>query len=718
MTNSQYILETAIYMPSIIGLVVIAIMTFSASDKKRENLFFGITSILISLWLLLQYSAQIMGKTSGALLLIRLTIAISVWVAIFGSAFVYKYYGDHVKNRFWLIHGALGGLFSFLSLTDRVIVDAWGDISGVVIKEASYLYYVIILYVLLIFIFPVARLLASTLKSKDLKTRSKNLSLVFGISQGIVFSIIGSVFFGESATAQFLITYSMLLMCVIIFFSIIKYGLFDIKLAAVRTAGYLLTVAVMAIFYVVSAYSLSLLFFKENVTTGVSSSPINVALALVLALIFQPIKNFFDKLTNNIFYRGEYEQDKFVRQFGKILSYDTDLKLLLNKVSLHIAENLKAEQVFFYVKDRGIYGKYSPVQSKFTDRDFVTLIEFSKRNQYSSSTEVIMTGQIKNIQLGRMINKYKVKIILPLKLQSETIGFLLVGEHKSRGYSIRDLKTLDSISNELTIAVQNSLSVEEVRDLNENLQRKVNQATKELLVKNRQLKKLDEAKDEFMSIASHQLRTPLTSIKGYLDMVLDGDLGEVKPKQKTVLSEAFMSSERMVQLINDFLNVSRLQTGKFVIEKRESNLPKILKEEIRLLSVVAKQREIKLKTKITDNLPMLNIDADKLRQVMINMIDNAIYYSKEGMTVMIELGKVDGQVVFRVIDTGIGVPEIDQAELFTKFFRASNARKKRPDGTGVGLFLARKVIVAHGGDVIFKSVEDKGSTFGFTLPIN
>ena len=501
-------------------------------------------------------------------------------------------------------------------------------------------------------------------------------------------------------------------------YAILKYGLFDIKLAAVRTAGYLLTVAVMAIFYVVSAYSLSLLFFKENVTTGVSSSPINVALALVLALIFQPIKNFFDKLTNNIFYRGEYEQDKFVRQFGKILSYDTDLKLLLNKVSLHIAENLKAEQVFFYVKDRGIYGKYSPVQSKFTDRDFVTLIEFSKRNQYSSSTEVIMTGQIKNIQLGRMINKYKVKIILPLKLQSETIGFLFVGEHKSRGYSIRDLKTLDSISNELTIAVQNSLSVEEVRDLNENLQRKVNQATKELLVKNRQLKKLDEAKDEFMSIASHQLRTPLTSIKGYLDMVLDGDLGEVKPKQKTVLSEAFMSSERMVQLINDFLNVSRLQTGKFVIEKRESNLPKILKEEIRLLSVVAKQREIKLKTKITDNLPMLNIDADKLRQVMINMIDNAIYYSKEGMTVMIELGKVDGQVVFRVIDTGIGVPEIDQGELFTKFFRASNARKKRPDGTGVGLFLARKVIVAHGGDVIFKSVEDKGSTFGFTLPIN
>lgn len=501
-------------------------------------------------------------------------------------------------------------------------------------------------------------------------------------------------------------------------YAILKYGLFDIKLAAVRTAGYLLTVAVMAIFYVMSAYSLSLLFFKENVTTGVSSSPINVALALALALIFQPIKNFFDKLTNNIFYRGEYEQDKFIRQFGKILSYDTDLKLLLNKVSLHIAENLKAEQVFFYVKDRGIYGKYSPAHPKFTDHDIKSLINYSTHIQISSGSEVIMANHIKNVHLGRLINKQKIKIILPLKLQSEIIGFLFVGEHLSRGFSIRDVKTLDSIANELTIAVQNSLSVEEVRDLNENLQRKVNQATKELLVKNRQLKKLDEAKDEFMSIASHQLRTPLTSIKGYLDMVLDGDLGEVKPKQKTVLSEAFMSSERMVQLINDFLNVSRLQTGKFVIEKRKSDLAKILREEIRLLSVVAKQRQIKFKTKITDNLPTLNIDADKLRQVMINMIDNAIYYSREDMTVTIELGKIDGQVVFRVIDTGIGVPEIDQSELFTKFFRASNARKKRPDGTGVGLFLARKVILAHGGEVIFKSIENKGSTFGFSLPIN
>lgn len=717
MTASQYILETVIYIPSIIGLIVIAIMTFSANEKKRGNVFFGITSLILSLWLLLQFVAQILGKTSGALLLIRFSIALSVWIAIFGSAFLRKYSGIRTKRGVWIAQFILGSAFSLLCLTDLVIIAGWGDVTGIVIKEATSLYYIVIVFIFLMFAVPIARLLISTLKVKDIRNRSKNISLIFGISQAIVLAIVGSLFFGESSTAQFLITYSMLFMCLIIFFSIIKYGLFDIKLAAVRTAGYLLTVAVMAIFYVMSAYSLSLLFFKENVTTGVSSSPINVALALALALIFQPIKNFFDKLTNNIFYRGEYEQDKFIRQFGKILSYDTDLKLLLNKVSLHIAENLKAEQVFFYVKDRGIYGKYSPAHPKFTDHDIESLIDYSTHIQISSGSEVIMANHIKNVHLGRLINKQKIKIILPLKLQSETIGFLFVGEHKSRGYSIRDLKTLDSISNELTIAVQNSLSVEEVRDLNENLQRKVNQATKELLVKNRQLKKLDEAKDEFMSIASHQLRTPLTSIKGYLDMVLDGDLGEVKPKQKTVLSEAFMSSERMVQLINDFLNVSRLQTGKFVIEKRESNLPKILKEEIRLLSVVAKQREIKLKTKITDNLPMLNIDADKLRQVMINMIDNAIYYSKGGMTVMIELGKVDGQVVFRVIDTGIGVPEIDQAELFTKFFRASNARKKRPDGTGVGLFLARKVIVAHGGDVIFKSVEDKGSTFGFTLPI-
>lgn len=233
---------------------------------------------------------------------------------------------------------------------------------------------------------------------------------------------------------------------------------------------------------------------------------------------------------------------------------------------------------------------------------------------------------------------------------------------------------------------------------------------------NRQLQKLDKTKNEFISMASHQLRTPLTSIKGYLDMIIEGDLGKVSPTQKAVLQEAFASSERMVQLLNDFLSVSRLQTGKFIIDKKKSDISQIAREEISLLNVVAVQRSIKLKVDVAKDIPMIMIDADKIRQVILNMIDNAIYYSKPNTEVQISLSKKGEDIEFTVKDSGIGVPKAERADLFSKFFRASNARKKRPDGTGVGLFLAKKVILAHDGSIIFDSEEGVGSTFGFRIP--
>jgi signal transduction histidine kinase len=123
---------------------------------------------------------------------------------------------------------------------------------------------------------------------------------------------------------------------------------------------------------------------------------------------------------------------------------------------------------------------------------------------------------------------------------------------------------------------------------------------------------------------------------------------------------------------------------------------------------------LKLQYRVPSVFPILYIDEGKIRQVIMNFIDNAIYYSSEETAIKIELAVEGGEAVFKVKDTGIGVPKKEQSHLFTKFFRATNARKQRPDGTGVGLFLAKKVIVAHGGDIVF---EGEGSTFGFRLPI-
>jgi signal transduction histidine kinase len=253
--------------------------------------------------------------------------------------------------------------------------------------------------------------------------------------------------------------------------------------------------------------------------------------------------------------------------------------------------------------------------------------------------------------------------------------------------------------------------------MNADLREQVEAATKELRRANAKLQKLDETKDEFVSMASHQLRTPLTSIKGYLSMVLEGDAGKISKDQRMLLEQAFTSSERMVTLIGDFLNVSRLQNGKFMIDRTEADLSKIVSGEVRLIQEVAKARDIGIAYHMPSHFPLLYLDADKIRQVIMNFLDNAVYYSPEHTTISVRLYTSDGFAICEVIDHGIGVPSDAHEKLFSKFFRAENARVQRPDGTGIGLYLAKKIIDGHGGKIIFHTAEGEGSTFGFRLPI-
>lgn len=236
--------------------------------------------------------------------------------------------------------------------------------------------------------------------------------------------------------------------------------------------------------------------------------------------------------------------------------------------------------------------------------------------------------------------------------------------------------------------------------------------------KNKKLEEINQSKDDFLSIASHQLRTPLTSIKGYISIILDGDAGEINDLQHRFLTEAYDSSERMVRIISDFLNVSRLQTGKFEISKNKDDLVKIVKNELSTLQEMANTRDVKLE--FIHKIDKLEFEADfnKLRQVVMNMIDNAIYYSPANSKIEIVVDKDAENAIFMVSDQGIGVPKDQQDRLFSKFYRATNAKKKRPDGTGVGLYLANRVVEGHNGKMIFKSEEGKGSTFGFRIPFN
>ncbi len=551
-------------------------------------------------------------------------------------------------------------------------------------------------------------------KARKMHAKLVLAAFCFSSIAGLTFNLILPLMSESWHTTQFGPLATVILAATIVY-AIAKHGLFDVRLAVIRTVVYMLSLLTLAGIYYVLALTISELLLNDVALL----QPFNVVLALLLAFIFQPIKRFFDRLTKKLFYKDSYNSDDFFASLSRILTSVGDLRNLLERSAYEISTTLKSEQAFFFIQTSVDDGHYvcagTPRHKQLPVEDARSLI-----NARELAKEVVVADLLEDEDpVRRMMVSHQIALILPLVQKDSVLGYLCLGDHRTSGYTKRDIRVLSTIADELVIAIQNALSMHALKELNATLQQRIDEATSELRASNSQLQRLDEAKDEFISMASHQLRTPLTSVKGYISMILDGDVGKVADRQRHLLREAFMSSERMVRLINDFLNVSRLQTGKFIIDKRPADLSKIVSQELESLEISAASRNLKFAYKFTPKkFPILNIDQDKLRQVIMNFTDNAIFYSSEHTTIKINLSIDEKEALFTVKDTGIGVPKDEQARLFNKFFRASNARKQRPDGTGVGLFLAKKVIVAHGGEVVFESKENKGSVFGFRLSLD
>jgi signal transduction histidine kinase/MFS family permease len=499
-------------------------------------------------------------------------------------------------------------------------------------------------------------------------------------------------------------------------YGIIRHQLFDIRFIIARFVAYIMLLLVSGALYGFLGAGLS--FFIIGVQPSIAQILVSTAVVGFLVLFVEPLRKFFNHITRAIFYQDDYDTKDVLDAIATVLVHSTETKPLANGSLAILRKALKAEFITLILVDET--GKSARGKHISVGHNPESLSEVTPEHLHHHVGDVVSmdTAEVPSDRFHRDAQKAGVSVIIRLKTRSEIVGYCLFG-YKTTGsaYSPRDVDLVRIASDELAVAIQNTMRFEQIQGFNATLQQRIEDATKELRTSNEQLQKLDEAKDEFVSMASHQLRTPLTSVKGYISMVLEGDAGKITNVQRQLLSEAFTSSERMVHLINDFLNVSRLQTGKFMLESKAVDLSKVVAQEVDSLQTTAGARGLKLQYRAPSSFPVLYIDEGKIRQVIMNFIDNAIYYSSEETSIRIELATEGGDAVLKVHDTGIGVPKTEQSHLFTKFFRATNARKQRPDGTGVGLFLAKKVIVAHGGSILFESIEGEGSTFGFRLPV-
>jgi signal transduction histidine kinase len=231
-------------------------------------------------------------------------------------------------------------------------------------------------------------------------------------------------------------------------------------------------------------------------------------------------------------------------------------------------------------------------------------------------------------------------------------------------------------------------------------------------------KYIEQLKTEFVSLAAHQLRTPLSGIKWSLKMILDGDLGPLPQEQKDFLKKALMANERLIRLVNDLLDVTRIEEGRFLYKLEEKDIVKIVEDVFNSYLELAKEKSIDFELeKLKDNFPLVKVDEEKIKLAIQNLIENALIYTLPNGKVTVTIDLQNGNFFFKVKDTGIGIPKEVQDRIFTKFFRASNAAKIDTEGSGLGLFITKNIIESHGGKIWFESEEGKGTTFYFTIPV-
>lgn len=706
------------------GIVVLLLgfLVLSKDWHQRVLLWFQLFCVAVAMWAFGVAQFLITREPAAALVWANVyytsALAIGVVIQIFSTEWVEtKRSGRYLWPLvvLFLVYASCLIAKPHLILRDVYLV---GDTKGVGFNGLGYGLFSFVF--LALFVSAIFRMWAA-LRKFDALERSQTRLMVAGLASagsfGVLFNLI-LPWFGNYKLIWLGPLFSVLFVgC--IGYAIKRHQLFDIRLVVARSLGYILSLVALASIYGFIIFGVAKFGFGLHISVLLQA--VLSGGAALAALAFHGIKQWFDKLTNRLFYRDAYNPQELYTELNKVLVSSVDIHGLMTRTISILEATLRAEFMFIGLQqgpdNQRFFGKS---KMQFTREDIARIRQLTPRIHRTVIALDYITNP-KHYEVKKILKQNNVSVLVRLTQDvwhvGEGLGYIVLGPKKSGNpYSKQDLVTLNTVANELIIAIQNTLRFEEIQQFNDTLQARVNDATRKLRQSNQKLHSMDETKDEFISMASHQLRTPLTSVKGYLSMVLEGDAGKINPNQRKMLQQASISAQRMVYIIADLLNVSRLKTGKFIIEDMPVDLSQIVEDEINQLKEIAQSRSLELVYKKPTNFPLIRLDETKIRQVAMNFIDNAIYYTQTGGRIEVSLSETPKSIEYRVVDNGMGVPQDERHHLFTKFYRAKNAQSARPDGTGLGLFMAKKVVIAEGGAIIFTSREGQGSTFGFSFP--
>lgn len=703
---------TVILLVAIVGSLTLGLVVYLNNTKQTANRVFFMLAISIAIWTGFNLLTNLSPNDLMATWFARLTLAPALLITY--SMWLLSYFFPLRRKFPKIINVIILSLIIIcfpLTLTPYNIVESTPSGSTF---TTGIVYYVTTLFFISLLIYALINYLKMLRQSRG-NDQQRIIFIIIGFFAtamlGFFVAVILPIFgYNNLLPAVPVVT---LILLASFAYAILKHKLFDIRLVVARSFSYILSIGLIATVYGFIAFRLFDLLFANTSKTFQQS--IDIILAIVLAFTLAPLLRFFSKVSNKIFYRDQYDSQALINKIGRILASEIDLDKVSHKVIHELCVDMKI--------DKGEIVVFGEKQLFYENNVFKTTTDkIGQKELRTLGRTMLVRDDQQSAERKELMQKYGIGVSLALRTGERFIGYLLLSDKKSGDiYSAEDINVLKIIGSELSVAIQNALSYKEIQLFNETLTEKVRQRTAQLKSANDQLHLLDQAKDEFISMASHQLRTPLTTVKGYASMLDEGDFGKLTGEQRDKVELTLDGANRMARLIDDLLNVSRMDANRFFLEVTEVDIVKVVAEELQQLQSMAESKKVVIKyTPPTEKIPTIRLDENKTRQVIMNLVDNAIHYSQPpigGGEANVSLKADDKNIEFVVRDNGIGVPADVQKRLFTKMFRANNAKAARPDGTGLGLYLVKRVIEDEGGEIIFESVEGKGSTFGFKLPL-
>ncbi|HCX27737.1 MAG TPA: hypothetical protein DHI91_01185 [Candidatus Portnoybacteria bacterium] len=634
----------------------------------------------------LHFVASWLGLTKKRAM--KITIAIGYVLAVFFASFVFSPYfiSDMVPKfsmRFWatpglLYHYYLVFFFGYAIYSSYLLIKHYNKVTGVKRSQMKYIFAGMVL---------------------SFAGGSTNYLLWYNINFPPFCNILASSYVILSA------------------YAIVAHRLMDIKLALRRSFVYISSVLAIVIPASAILYLTDFYFPKYLIL-------ISLAVLVLAVSVFSPTRDYYYRIANKYFFSSLYDVREVITKLSDGLRSTLDVTEVYNFISRTLIGTFHTKAVGvlnydavsgqyavqfnsgFLLGDRKIFSGDKILQEEYIKKSKIVVVEEIKSVAYERHKEMIDTL----MGLGAAV-------VVPLNIKDEMLGVMVLGNKESGDmFNDEDLRTLETVASQAAIAIKNAQLYGETRGFSVTLQKEVERQTKQLKEANVELQKLDKAKSDFISIASHQLRTPLTAIKGFTSMILEGSYGRVTNVVRDKLEKIFESTERLVRLVNDLLDLSHMEGGGMEYNFAKVDFDAMVRSVVEELTPPAEKKKLKFKWRTPDENIWVWADEQKLRQVVMNLIDNAIKYTPQGAVDVI-LERVDGNVQMSVKDTGMGMKKSELANLFQKFVRGTEAPRYYTEGAGIGLYVAKQLIEAQKGEVWAESPgEDKGSTFFVKMP--